>query len=88
MVAAGRKLQRAARSDTEEPALGIERIEQRVQVVLVGPAAVEEDECALGVTGSGPGPGFERLSQLFPAQASRGFGNGVSAGSTWSRSCS
>ncbi len=88
MVAAGRQQQRAARSDAEEPPLGIERIEQRVQVVLVGPAPVEEDERALGLAGGGADPGFELLGQLLAAQASRGFGSGVRAGSTWSRSCS
>ena len=34
------------------------------------------------------GPRFEQLGQLLAAQASRGFGSGVRAGSTWSRSCS
>ena len=43
MLAAGRQLERPARSGAEEPPLGIERVEQRVQVVLVGPAPVEED---------------------------------------------
>ena len=88
MVAAGRELERPARGDAEEPPLGIERVEQRVQVVLVGPAPVEEDERALGLAGGGANPGFELLGQLLAAQAARGFGSGVRAGSTWSRSCS
>ena len=86
MVAARRQQQRPAWSDAEEPPLGIERIEQWVQVVLVGPAPVEEDERAVGLTGSGTDPGFGQLGQLLAAQASRGFGSGVRAGSTWSRS--
>ena len=88
MVAAGRQQQRAARCDAEEPPLGVERIEQRVQVVLVRPAAVKEDERPLGLAGSGADPGFEQLGQLLAAQARVGFGSGVRAGSTWSRSCS
>jgi hypothetical protein len=59
-----------------------------MQVVLVGPAPVEEDEGPLGLAGGGADPGFEQLGQLLAAQASRGFGSGVNAGSTWSRSCS
>jgi hypothetical protein len=43
VLAAGRQLERPARSGAEEPPLGIECVEQRVQVVLVGPAPVEED---------------------------------------------
>ena len=88
MVAAGRQLERPARSDAEEPPLRVERVEQRVQVVLVGPAPVEEDERALRLAGGGPDPGFQQLAQLLAAQASRGFGSGVRAGSTWSRSFS
>ena len=88
MVAARRQQQRAARSDAEESLLRVERVEQRVQVVLVGPAPVEEDERAVGLAGSGPDPGFEQFGQLLAAQASRGFGSGVRAGSTCSRSCS
>jgi hypothetical protein len=88
VLAAGRQLERRPRSGAEEPPLGIERVEQRVQVVLVGPAPVEEDERAVGLAGSGADPRFEQLGQLLAAQASRGFGSGVRAGSTWSRSCS
>jgi hypothetical protein len=76
------------RSDAEKPPLGIERVEQRMQIVLVGPAPMEEGERAVGLAGRGANPGFEQLGQLLAAQASRGFGSGVNAGSTWSRSCS
>ena len=88
MRAAGRQLERPPGSGAEQPPLGIERVEQRVQVVLVGPAPVEEDERAVGLAGGGADPRFEQLGQLLAAQASRGFGSGVRAGSTWSRSCS
>jgi len=88
VVAAGRQQQRAARGDADEPPLRIERVEQGMQIVLVGPAPVEEDERAVGLADRGADPGFEQLGQLLAAQASRGFGNGVNAGSTWSRSCS
>jgi hypothetical protein len=43
--AAGRERERAARSDPEQVTARIEHVEQGVEVVLVGPAAVEEDEC-------------------------------------------
>ena len=88
MLAAGRQLERSPGSGAEVPPRGIERIEQRVQVVLVGPPPVEEDERAVGLAGGGADTRFEQLGQLFAAQASRGFGRGVRAGSTWSRSCS
>jgi hypothetical protein len=42
-MAAGRQLERPPGSGAEEPPLWIECVEQRVQVVLVGPAPVEED---------------------------------------------
>ena len=42
--AAGRKVERAARGHAEHSSLGVEQIEQREEVALVGAAAVEEDE--------------------------------------------
>ena len=50
MRAPGRQPQRSARRHPEQPALGIEHIEEREEVALVGSAAVEEDEQPLGVT--------------------------------------
>jgi hypothetical protein len=47
--AAGRQLQRAARAGADQPAAGIERVEQREQVLLAGAAAVHQHERALGV---------------------------------------
>ena len=49
--AARRQRQRRARAEAVEAALGVERVEQRHQVELVGAAAVEEDERALGLAG-------------------------------------
>ena len=42
--AAGRQVERAARSHTQQPASRVEMIEEREQVALVGAAAVEEHE--------------------------------------------
>ena len=47
--AARRKVERAARSHAEQPALGIEHVEERKEVALVGAAAVEEDEQPFGL---------------------------------------
>ena len=63
-----------------KPALGVERVEERVEVVFVGAAAVEQDERSLRLARSRP---LEDL-QGHP----RGFGSGVSAGSICSRRCS
>jgi hypothetical protein len=43
---AGRQPQRRARRQPEQPSLGIERVEKREEVALIGPAAVEEDQCS------------------------------------------
>ena len=53
MRAAGRERQRATRRHAKQPALGIELVEQREQVVLAGGAAVEEDQGAFGLAGRG-----------------------------------
>ena len=51
---ARRQRQRPARGGAEQAPLGVEHVEQREQVVLVGAAAVEQDERALGVAVGGP----------------------------------
>ena len=70
--AAGRQRERPARAVPVEAPLGVERVEERQQVVLVGAAAVEEDERAVRL-GDGRGPLGERQTR-----AGRGFGSGVS----------
>jgi hypothetical protein len=55
VCSAGREHERPARREAGEPALGVERIEQREEVVLIRSAPVEEDERALGLTRRGPG---------------------------------
>jgi glyoxalase family protein len=51
---AGRQRQRPARSSADQPALGIQRIEQREEVVLVRAAPVEQHERPRGLARSGP----------------------------------
>ncbi len=79
--AAGRQAQRPARREADEAPLGVEHVEERHEIVLVGAAPVEEDERALGLA--------RRLAdadgQVF-CHASRGFRIGVSFGSICSRS--
>ena len=50
MRASGREVERTARRDAEQQSLRVEHVEQREEVVLVGAAAVEEDDRAGGVT--------------------------------------
>ena len=83
MRAARRQRERAARGDAEQPPFGVERVEERMQVVFVGPAAVQEDERSLRLAGGRPLEDVE-ASRAHP----RGFGSGVSAGSICSRRCS
>jgi hypothetical protein len=71
--------ERAARSDADEAPLRVERIEQREEVVLVRASSVEEDECPLRLSLGGAGAEDEAQRA---AQLSRGFGIGVSTGST------
>ena len=78
--AARRQGQRPARRVAVQPPLRVERVEQREQVVLVGAAAVEEDERALGLAG--------RRALADGHTSSRGFGSGVSRGSISARRCS
>ena len=51
---ARRQRQRPPRGGAEQAPLGVEHVEQREEVVLVGAAAVEEDERALGIPVRGP----------------------------------
>ena len=51
MGPAGRERERAARSDAVQAALRVEGVEERVQVVLVGPAPMQEDERAPRLAG-------------------------------------
>ena len=83
--AAGRERQRAPRRRRDEAPLGVEEVEQRIEVVLVGAASVEEDERALGFSRRGAKPGLEAHRA---AAVSRGFGSGVRIGSTCERRCS
>jgi hypothetical protein len=49
--ASGRERERAARCHSNEAAVGVERVQQREEVVLVRPASVEEHERAFRVAG-------------------------------------
>ena len=51
---ARRELQRPARRDADEPPVGVEHVEERQQVVLVGAAAVQQDERARRLARGGP----------------------------------
>src|SRR5262249_37983199 len=77
--------QRAARGEALQPLLRVEHVEQREQVVLVRAAAVEQDERALGLAGSGP---LADDHALAARRAARGFGSGVRICSTCARYCS
>ena len=57
----GGEAERPARSDAEQAPLGVEQVEERVEVVLVGSAAVEEDERACRLAGRLP-PASRRAS--------------------------
>jgi hypothetical protein len=81
---AGRERQRPPRRIAVQAALRIERVEQRKEILLVGTAAVEQDERARRLYGGGT---LERL-QGQRTLRSRGLGSGVSSGSTSARRCS
>ena len=51
MAAAGRQRERRAGREPDQPALRVEHVEQGVQVVLVGAAAVQQDQRALRLPG-------------------------------------
>ena len=44
VTSTGRKGQRSARKDAEETAVGVEKVEERLEVVGVSAASVSEDE--------------------------------------------
>ena len=77
--------QRRARRGHVQPALGIEHVGQRQQVVLVGAAAVVEDEQAGGLPVRRPLA--ERQRAQAGSLARRGFSIGVSTRSSRSRRC-
>ena len=82
--ASGRKRERPARREPEQTPLGIERVEEREEVALVGAAAVEENERPLRLARR---VADERLDQV-TFHAARGSGSFVNAGSIRSRRCS
>ena len=84
VTAARRQPERAARRDAEEPPVGVEQVEEREEVVLVRPAAVEKDERSLWLA-CGLAPASDELGH---ARGARGSGSGVSVCSTWARRCS
>lgn len=66
MGAAGREGQRASGQEADEPALGIEQVEERSEVALVGAASVEEDERAGGSGRRRAGDVLENATQPRP----------------------
>ena len=54
MRPAGRERERAPREDADEALLRVEKLEERSEILLVGSAAVQEHERALGRAGRGP----------------------------------
>ena len=69
MRAARRQPERSPRRHPEKAALGIEHVEEREEVALVGSAAVEEDKQPLGVTHGARADGSVRR-RARPADAS------------------
>ena len=78
--AARRQRERATREDADEPPLGVERVEQRLQIVLVAAASVEQYKSSLGLSGRRAQRGRERHRG--------GTVSGVRAGSMRLRRCS
>ena len=65
MAAAGRQGERAAQRHAEQPAAGVQQLEERLEVVLVGAAAVQQDERPGGPVARGlPDDVGERVGQL------------------------
>ena len=79
--AARRQRPRPAWRHAQQPAFRVELVEEREEVVLVGAAAVEQDEGARRIAGGRPLARRQR-------HAARGSGSGVSTGSICSRRCS
>ena len=83
--AAGRQCERRARRVAVQALPRIERVEQREEIVLVGAAAVQQDESALRLADR---RALQRRQAHVRVQLSRGAGSGVSSGSTCVRRCS
>jgi hypothetical protein len=75
--AAGWQGQRPARRHAEQAAVRIEEVQERMEVVFVRPAPVEEDERAGRLA---------RRFSYFVVHAARGSGSGVRTSSSRSRS--
>ncbi len=80
-----RELQRRARGHDVQPPLRVEHVGEAEQVVLVGAAAVVEDDQAGGVAVRRP-LAMDELAHA--TRAARGLVTGVSARSSCSRRCS
>ena len=78
--ASRRQRQRAAGGEAPQAALRVERVEQGIEVVLVGAAPMEEDERSGRLALGRPLEGVDGHP--------RGLGSGVSRGSICSRRCS
>ena len=85
--AARRQRQRASRRDPEQTPLRVERVEKGVEIVLIGAAAVEEDERTLRLARRRPVDESERLAHTVVHEA-LGSGSGVRTGSICKRRCS
>ena len=84
---AGREAVRAARRDPEQPPVRVEQVEERIQVVLVGPAPVEQHERARRSPRRLAPVRCERRIR-HADHVARGAGSGVRAGSIRARRCS
>ena len=85
MPPAGRDVgERRAGGQPDEPPLGVEDLDQRMEVVLVDPAAVQQDDRALGLAG-GLADAVDQLRRSGIDHA-RGFTSGVTDASILSRS--
>ena len=80
-------VQRPARRDDVQPPLGVEHVGEAEQVVLVGAAAVVEDEQALGRAGGGALAVDQRLMRPRRLRV-RGLSTGRSVRSSCARRCS
>ena len=88
MAPAGRHVrERRPGCDAEQAAVGIERVEQRIEVVLVDSATVQEQQRSLGLAGGLAKPVYELVAQVLFA-AVRGLTSGFTVASICSRRCS
>ena len=89
MATAGREAERSARRHAEQPPLGIEEVEERIEVVLVRSPAVQEDERPGRIARRLADPRLEWLNGGgHRLHSARGSGSGVSTFSTSVRRCS